>query len=91
MLPVEYALISQFLAFNLLYTVDSAATVRGWTPPWYSSYRFILTFVVGASIVISLIGRGQVMDRINKLPTATEKFAAELREARSHDEDISNA
>lgn len=75
LLPVEYALISQFLAFNLLYAVDSSATVRGWTPPWYGSYRFILTFVVGASIVVSLIGRGQIQDRIGKLPTATDRFA----------------
>lgn len=34
LLPVEYALITQFLAFNLLYAVDSATVTRGWTPPW---------------------------------------------------------
>lgn len=88
MLPVEYALISQFLAFNVLYTIDSSATNRGWTPPWYSSYRFILTFVVGASIVISLIGRGQVMDRINKLPTATDRYREEAAERRRHNESV---
>lgn len=80
LLPVEYALITQFLAFNLLYAVDSATTTRGWTPPWYSSYRFVLTAVVGASIVISLIGRGHIADRINKLPTATDRFR-EIQEA----------
>lgn len=73
MLPVEYALISQFLAFNILYAVDSSTTVRGWTPPWYGSYRFILTAIVGLSIVISLIGRGQVSDRIGTMPTAAER------------------
>ena len=91
MLPIEYALISQFLAFNCLYTVDSIATNRGWTPPWYSSYRFILTFVVGTSIVISLIGRGQVMDRINRLLTASERYKEIQEEGKAHGEDYSNA
>ena len=45
----------------------------GWTPPWYGTYRFILTFVVGASIVFSLIGRGQVSDRIGTMPDAAER------------------
>lgn len=74
LLPVEYALITQFLAFNLSYALDSVATTRGWTPPWYGAYRFMLTFVVGASIVVSLIGRGQIQDRIGKLPKATDHF-----------------
>ncbi|PMD53671.1 putative mitochondrial inner membrane protein 1 [Hyaloscypha bicolor E] len=60
-MPVEYALITQFLAFNFLYFADARATVRGWFPEWYSVYRFVLTFFVGASIVISLIGRGQIV------------------------------
>lgn len=61
LMPVETALITQFLAFNFLYFADARATVRGWCPPWYSTYRFVLTFFVGASIVISLIGRGQIV------------------------------
>lgn len=73
LLPVEYALISQFLAFNILYAVDASTTRMGWTPPWYSTYRFILTFVVGASIVLSLIGRGRVSDRIGTMPSAAER------------------
>jgi len=60
-MPVEYALITQFVAFNFLYFADARATVRGWFPPWYSTYRFVLTFLVGASIVISLVGRGQIV------------------------------
>lgn len=72
LMPVEYALITQFLAFNLLYSVDSSATIRGWTPPWYSSYRFILTFIVGTSIVISLIGRGHISDRIGTSSNTAE-------------------
>ncbi|EAS36229.3 uncharacterized protein CIMG_01583 [Coccidioides immitis RS] len=58
--PAEYALITQFLAFTFLYYNDARAAVKGWTPSWYHMYRFVLTFVVGASIVASLIGREQL-------------------------------
>ncbi|CCU75519.1 putative fungal protein [Blumeria hordei DH14] len=58
LMPVEAALISQFLALNFMYFTDFRATVRGWFPPWYSIYRFFLTFCAGSSIVLSLIFRG---------------------------------
>ncbi|CZR58170.1 probable MNN4-regulates the mannosylphosphorylation [Phialocephala subalpina] len=60
-MPVEYALITQFVAFNFLYFADARASVRGWFPAWYSIYRFVLTFIVGASIVASLVGRGRIV------------------------------
>ncbi|TVY40934.1 hypothetical protein LOCC1_G007555 [Lachnellula occidentalis] len=71
-MPVEYALITQFLAFNFLYFADARATVRGWFPAWYSTYRFVLTFFVGASIVATLVGRGQIVraDHNLKSPVA---------------------
>ncbi|KAH0293176.1 hypothetical protein M436DRAFT_81254 [Aureobasidium namibiae CBS 147.97] len=81
-LPVEYALITQFVAFNFLYYTDSRASKRGWAPPWYAVYRFVLTFIVGASIVMSLIGRGQIADRINKLPGPADRVRA-LRDAQA--------
>jgi Mg-chelatase subunit ChlI len=61
LMPVEYALITQFVAFIFQYFSDARATVRGWLPPWYSTYRFVLTFLAGASIVLSLVGRGQIV------------------------------
>lgn len=76
LLPVEYALISQFLAFNFLYYTDTRAKTRGWAPPWYGVYRFVLTFIVGTSIVISLIGRGQIADRIGKPPGVADRIRA---------------
>ncbi|KAL2056800.1 hypothetical protein ABVK25_003195 [Lepraria finkii] len=76
LLPVEYALIAQFTAFTFLYFADSRAVVRGWAPHWYSTYRFVLTFVVGASIVASLIGRGQIADQINRLPSPADRVKA---------------
>lgn len=79
-LPVEYALIAQFLAFNFLYFADARATTLGLAPPWYTTYRFILTFVVGASIVVSLIGRGQIADKVNRLPGPADRLKA-LRES----------
>ncbi|KAI9846001.1 MAG: hypothetical protein M1837_004407 [Sclerophora amabilis] len=76
LLPVEYALIAQFLAFNFLYFADARATTRGWCPPWYQTYRFVLTFIVGTSIVLSLIGRGQIADKIGALPGPADKMKA---------------
>lgn len=56
--------------------------MRGWTPSWYGTYRFVLTFIVGASIVVSLIGRGQIADRVGKLPGPADRVRA-LRESMS--------
>ena len=75
-MPVEYALISQFLAFNFLYYTDARAKTRGWCPPWYGIYRFVLTFIVGGSIVISLIGRGQIADRVGRPPGVADRIRA---------------
>lgn len=75
LMPVETALITQFLAFNFLYFTDARATVRGWCPPWYSTYRFVLTFFVGASIVISLIGRGQIV-KVHEGPDGKLSFGS---------------
>lgn len=76
LMPLEYALITQFLAFNFLYFADARATVRGWAPAWYTTYRFVLTFIVGASIVVSLIGRGQIADKISRLPGPSDRLKA---------------
>lgn len=37
-------------------------------------YRFVLTFIVGASIVVSLIGRGEIAEDKNKIPGAQERM-----------------
>jgi hypothetical protein len=70
LMPIEGALITQFLGFVALYYVDVRAAKRGWTPEWYRTYRFILTFIVGASIVLTLIGRGELPDHI---PGSTDR------------------
>ena len=76
LLPVEYALITQFLAFNFLYYTDARAKRRGWTPQWYGVYRFVLTFIVGTSIVVSLISRGHIADRVGKPPGVADRIRA---------------
>ncbi|KAI0515155.1 hypothetical protein F5B22DRAFT_204536 [Xylaria bambusicola] len=73
-MPVEFALTSQFAAFVALYFADTRATVRGWAPVWYSTYRFALTAVVGVAIAISLIGRAKVGDASPRLTGLNEKF-----------------
>lgn len=59
-LPVTPALIAQFGAFTLLYLFDARAASKGWAPSWYGTYRFVLTFIVGGAIAISLIGRARL-------------------------------
>lgn len=76
LLPIEYALISQFFAFTFLYYNDARAATRGRAPHWYGMYRFVLTFIVGASIVASLIGREQIVNTINTEHTINDKIAA---------------
>ncbi|GAB1318236.1 Mitochondrial inner membrane protein 1 [Madurella fahalii] len=78
-MPIQWALVTQFLAFVSTYFVDSRATTKGWAPAWYGTYRFVLTAVVGAALLISLVGRakvgeghmslstGELMDRIRPM------------------------
>lgn len=73
LLPIQYSLIAQFLAFNYLYYTDSRAARRGWAPPWYGTYRFVLTFIVGATIVLTLIGRGELIGKIGGLPSPADR------------------
>ncbi|KAL6692327.1 hypothetical protein J3F84DRAFT_351628 [Trichoderma pleuroticola] len=63
LMPLEYALTTQFGAFVALYYADSRATRKGWAPPWYAKYRFLLTAMVGLAIFISLVGRAEVSQR----------------------------
>lgn len=73
-IPMDFALTAQFAAFSMLYFADARATVRGWAPSWYGSYRFVLTAVVGTAIVISLIGRMKVGDAKPRLTGLDEKL-----------------
>ncbi|RDL41274.1 Uncharacterized protein BP5553_01253 [Venustampulla echinocandica] len=92
-MSVEYALITQFVAFNMMYFADTRATRRGWCPPWYSTYRFVLTFLVGASIVATLIGRGQIASHDSALKAPMEYLKPDRdaqREALAREEEARN-
>ncbi|KAK9423418.1 hypothetical protein SUNI508_04312 [Seiridium unicorne] len=75
-MPWQFALTSQFAAFVGLYFADSRATVRGWAPYWYGTYRFVLTAIVGVAIMLSLIGRAKIGDAAPRLSGLGEKFHA---------------
>lgn len=57
LLPNELGLASQWAAFTLVWYADMMATSWGWTPRWYSTYRFGLTAVVGSCLIITLAAR----------------------------------
>ncbi|RYP92092.1 hypothetical protein DL770_001753 [Monosporascus sp. CRB-9-2] len=86
MLPVEFALTAQFGAFVALYWADTHATRRGWAPSWYSTYRFVLTAIVGAAIALSLIGRAKVGDAKPRLTGLGEKFREKRQGEQDYDE-----
>ncbi|KAK1781447.1 hypothetical protein QBC45DRAFT_57576 [Copromyces sp. CBS 386.78] len=69
LMPIQWALISQFLAFNGLYYADSRATVKGWAPAWYATYRFVLTGIVGIALFISILGRLKIGETHARLST----------------------
>jgi len=50
------ALIAQWVGFTGLWWADLRATNAGWTPSWYSQYRFYLSILVGSCILASLAG-----------------------------------
>ncbi|KAL4069129.1 hypothetical protein J3A83DRAFT_4248814 [Scleroderma citrinum] len=50
------ALLCQWIGFMGLWYADNRATAAGWTPIWYSQYRFYLSLLVGTCIIGSLAG-----------------------------------
>ncbi|KAJ3849504.1 hypothetical protein EV368DRAFT_67384 [Lentinula lateritia] len=50
------ALLVQWVGFTALWWADATLCGRGWTPPWYSQYRFYLSILVGTCIIGSLAG-----------------------------------
>lgn len=78
MMPIEYALISQFLLFTYSYYRDSRSARRGMAPHWYGVYRFVLTFLVGSSIVVTLISRGNIAQDLGR-PSSPAQRVKDLR------------
>ncbi|KAG8796766.1 hypothetical protein FRC12_000016 [Ceratobasidium sp. 428] len=55
-LSPEVALAAQWAGFTAFWYGDSKATSWGWTPKWYSQYRFYLSILVGTCIIGTLAG-----------------------------------
>ncbi|CAE7142361.1 unnamed protein product [Rhizoctonia solani] len=55
-LAPEVALAAQWAGFTAFWWADSKATTAGWTPKWYSQYRFYLSILVGSCIIGTLAG-----------------------------------
>ncbi|KAI0707942.1 hypothetical protein C8Q76DRAFT_696223 [Earliella scabrosa] len=53
-LQPAHALIAQWIGFTAMWWADLRATGAGWTPKWYSQYRFYLSILVGSCIIGSL-------------------------------------
>ncbi|KAK8093550.1 hypothetical protein PG997_000235 [Apiospora hydei] len=60
LLSWPWALTAQWAAFVGLWLADRTASIRGWAPYWYATYRFVLTAIVGISIMISMVGTMKV-------------------------------
>ncbi|KAK8086097.1 hypothetical protein PG994_001071 [Apiospora phragmitis] len=60
LMPWPWALTTQWAAFVGLWLADRTASIRGWAPYWYATYRFVLTAIVGVAIMISMIGTMKV-------------------------------
>lgn len=86
LMPIEFALITQFAAFIALYWADTTAARRGWAPSWYGTYRFVLTAVAGAAIAISLIGRAKVGDAKPRLSGLDQKIHEKYYGEQEYDE-----
>jgi len=54
------ALALQWAGFTTLWLADMRATSAGWTPQWYSQYRFYLSLLVGTCIIGTLAGTAAV-------------------------------
>ncbi|KIO28331.1 hypothetical protein M407DRAFT_243024, partial [Tulasnella calospora MUT 4182] len=48
------ALIAQWVGFTGMWYADMRVTAAGWTPVWYSQYRFYLSILIGTCIIGTL-------------------------------------
>lgn len=76
------ALIAQWVGFTTMWWADLRVTNAGWTPKWYSQYRFYLSILVGTCIIGTLAatsywgpvgGHGIASHDLNMVRTALTK------------------
>jgi len=71
-LDPSMALVTQWAGFTGLWYADMKATSAGWTPQWYSQYRFYLSVLIGTCIIGTLAGTSYL--------GPTQSHSATLRE-----------
>ncbi|BGP14193.1 hypothetical protein JCM10213v2_002133 [Rhodosporidiobolus nylandii] len=81
LIPGQMALVGQWASFFGMWYVDQKATTKGWTPRWYSTYRFWLTSLVGGSLLLSLAATGYYS--VDSNIAKTESQLAELKEGKA--------
>jgi len=50
------ALVAQWAGFTSMWYADMRVTGAGWTPVWFSQYRFYLSVLIGTCIILTLAG-----------------------------------
>ena len=75
----QIALLTQLAGFFAIWAGDQRLTAMGWCPKFYSTYRFILSAVVGSSIMLTLIGNAYYAPQ--PTPKALKVQSGEARKA----------
>lgn len=91
LLPVDFALIAHFITFTGVWFVDSAAARNGLAPGWYNQYRFLLTFIVCSSILLTLIVSGWLGDPQQATPHSSRLESLREEEVKQFDKDNSKS
>lgn len=84
LLPNQLALASQWAAFTVVWYADMMATSWGWTPGWYSTYRFGLTAIVGSCLIVSLAASGYWTLENNEHGSMSQKLQNLRQDQLSH-------
>lgn len=87
LLPVDLALIAHFVTFTGVWFADSAAARKGYAPGWYNQYRFLLTFIVCSSILLTLIVSGWLGDPQQATPHSSRLESLREDEVKQFDKD----
>ncbi|KAI5304332.1 hypothetical protein KEM56_006617 [Ascosphaera pollenicola] len=76
-LPFESALLTQFGAFTIMYFFDASASARGTAPGWYANYRWVLTFIIGLSVFVTIWSREMLV--LHGYRSSSEKRGEEMK------------
>lgn len=87
LLPVDFALIAHFITFTGVWFADSAAARSGFAPGWYNQYRFLLTFIVCSSILLTLIVSGWLGDPQQATPHSSRLESLREEEVKQFEKD----